>query len=67
MAVISKDEFLQWKSNNVTQLLFEHLKEMIEEGSYVIAHRTEPDELQDFLIRGKIIAFEDILNISFEE
>ena len=64
---LTKSEFIQWMETPVTQVVFKNLKEKIQEAKDIIAYKTESDPDGDQLLRGMIRAWDDILDITYEE
>lgn len=64
---LSKEEFIQWKESQVTKAVFNTIKGRISEAKEILAYKTESDPDGDQLLRGMIRAWDDILDISFEE
>ncbi|MBL4591181.1 MAG: hypothetical protein JKY96_04410 [Phycisphaerales bacterium] len=65
---ITKEEYQQWKSNNVTQFIFKELKERKED--YIVALRTfvrAGDMNLASRAEGMIESIDDFLDTSFED
>jgi hypothetical protein len=65
--VITKDEFLQWKSSPITNEVFGIIKERVLEAKDVLAKQAGLDSREDGFYCGMIHALTEILDISFED
>jgi hypothetical protein len=58
---ITKEMFLDWKKHPVTMLIYKILADNIDEGHRILEY-DDSDK-----VRGKIIAYRDLLNIEFSD
>lgn len=65
--MISKDEFISWKTQQVTLAMFEAIQEYINATKEDLAKSAGNDPLTDRFKVGYITALEDIKNISLED
>lgn len=65
--MISKNDFLEWKSNPVTRKLFVLLTEWIEVGKDELSHVAGENPLTDRERVGKLNAFRDVLGVTSED
>jgi len=64
---MTKNEFLEWKSDPRTQEILQGMKSQVGRMEYQIARSVGEDSKMDLIRRGYILAFEDVINIQFEE
>jgi hypothetical protein len=64
---ISKDDFYLWKSEPITQAIFEACALRIEDGKTTLAGQAGLDPIFDSYVRGIIKAYSEILNITVED
>lgn len=64
---VTKDEFLQWKDNPVTQEVFQIIRDRREEAKDVLAISAGEDPVNDRFYVGMIRALSEFLDISFED
>lgn len=64
---ISKDEFLQWKTNVVTNEIYGIINQRIEDAKDLLSVVAGDEPDKDLLIRGMIQAFRDVLDLSWED
>ncbi len=64
---LSKEEFIQWRDSLVTKVVFKTIRDKVAEAKEILAYRVESDPDADQLLRGMIRAWDDFLDISFEE
>ncbi len=67
MQTVSKDEFAQWKDSPVTREVFEIVRNRIEDAKEILAISAGNEPLDDRLLVGMIKAFNEVLDISYEE
>ncbi len=65
--VITKDEFILWKSSPVTNEVFGIINERIQDAKEVLAKQAGIDSREDGFYCGMIHALREILEISYEE
>lgn len=64
---MNKTEYVDWKSNPVTEEVFEELSQRVEGLKAELAGSAGLDPLFDRFRAGAIQAFTDVLNTSYEE
>ena len=64
---MNSSDFADWKRSPITQLIFSEIEKMIEYGKEELALTAGEDSVADSRRAGKLIAYRDILDISFEE
>lgn len=65
--MISKQEFLQWKENPVTEEVFNTIAQRIEDAKDVLSVSAGNDSLNDRFLAGMIQAYREILDTSYED
>ena len=65
--MISKDDFYLWKSEPITQAIFEACEMRIEEAKNTLAGQAGLDPIFDSYVRGIIKAYSEMLNITVED
>ena len=67
MQSVSREEFVQWRESAVTKEIFNIIENRIEDAKEILSVQAglEPD--QDRLLVGMIKAFNEVLEISYEE
>jgi len=64
---ISKDEFIQWKENPVTQQVFDVVSNRIEDAKEILANNAGLEPEADRFYVGMIRAFREVQEISYED
>lgn len=64
---MNSSDFADWKRHPITQLIFSEIERMIEYGKEELALTAGEDSGTDSKRVGKLIAYRDILDISFDE
>lgn len=64
---ISKDDFYLWKSEPITQAVFEACEMRIEDGKNTLAGQAGLDPPFDSYVRGMIKAYSEMLQITVED
>lgn len=64
---MNKQDFLDWKRHPVTQLIYAQLASLVEQGKEELVTTAGADPVLDARKAGKITAFQDILETSFED
>ena len=64
---MTKEDFHDWKRHPVTQTIFSYLNSLIAEGKTELAATAGVEPILDSRKAGKISAFQDILDMTFEE
>ncbi len=67
MDTVSKEEFIDWKSNHVTKAVFEVIAGRIEDAKDILAASAGEDSLNDRFVTGMIRAFRELENIDWED
>ena len=65
--MISKEDFIDWKKNPVTEALFQGLAEKIKDGMIELSYTAGEDTSQDKYKCGMIHAYRSVLQIEFED
>lgn len=63
--MISKEDFIQWKSEPVTKRIMELITEKIKSGMEELSYCAGSDPITDRERVGKLAAFRDVLGVSF--
>lgn len=63
MTEITKEEFLDWRSQNVTKVVFREIENMIGNLKEELSYQAGADPLSDKMKVGAITALRDILDI----
>jgi len=64
---ITKEQFVIWKQDQVTQAVFESIKEQIEGIKEILADSAGTDDRADRYLTGMIKAFRNVLDTEVEE
>ena len=64
---VTKEEFLQWKENQVTNEVFKLIEDRITEAKEVLATTAGEDQRVDSILVGMIRAFSELKEISYDE
>lgn len=64
---MNSSDFADWKRHPITQLIFMEIERMIAYGKEELALTAGEDSVVDSKRVGKLIAYRDILDISFDE
>lgn len=67
MDAVSKEEFLDWKTNHVTKAVFEVIQNRIEDAKDILAACAGEDSLNDRFVAGMIRAFRELEAIDWED
>ena len=67
MASLSKEDFLDWKANQITQAYMVSVYRRIEDLKGTLAGSAGLDPNQDRMIVGMIRAFGEVLNVEVDE
>lgn len=65
--MITKEDFIQWRSEPVTKRVFELIAEKLNLGIEELSYRAGENPVTDREYVGKISAYRDLLGISFYE
>lgn len=65
--MIGKSEFVEWKNHPVTQIIFEEIAKLIEEGKDELAASAGHDSGADRERVGKLSGLRALLEIEFSE
>jgi hypothetical protein len=63
----SREDFLQWKSNEVTQVVYSGIKERIEGIKELLVSSAGNDPNEDRMLVGMIKAYRTILDTDYSE
>lgn len=63
--MITKDDFIQWKSEPVTKRIMELIATKINVGMEELSHCAGSNPITDREYVGKLAAYRDILGVSF--
>lgn len=64
---MNKADFVDWKRHPVTQIIFSQLKERIQTLQGMLGESAGQNPVQDSRFSGAIQAYNDMLNIDFED
>lgn len=64
---MTKDDFVNWKNNEVSRLVFAMQRDLIERTQDTLGGSAGLDPLQDRFLVGYIKGLQEILNASVEE
>jgi len=67
MTPITKGDFIDWKSNKVTEAFFSAARERIEEASNVLSVSAGTDPAQDRFLVGLIHAYRELQDFYVED
>lgn len=65
--MITKEDFIQWRSEPVTKRVFELITEKLAQGIEELSYRAGENSITDREYVGKIAAYRDLLGISYYE
>ena len=65
--MISKEDFYLWKSEPITQAVFEACQLRVEDGKNTLAGQAGLDPIFDSYVRGIIKAYSEMLGITVDE
>lgn len=65
--MITKADFIDWKSNPVTKAVFMEIKKLADDGVEGLSLSAGLDPLNDRAIVGKINGLRNVLDISFSD
>ena len=65
--MISKDEFADWKQQEVTKAFFQAANERIEEAKEILSYEAGKDQENDTFWRGFIFAYREMQEFRVEE
>lgn len=65
--MITKDEFIDWKKNSVTQAFFATIVEKINEGATELSYSAGVSPIDDRYKVGAIHAYRAVLDVDFGE
>ncbi len=65
--MVNKEEFVDWKSNPVTQAVFSSIAERINEVARDLASSAGLDQSKDRFKCGMVHAFQELLTIELDE
>ncbi|MEB3214050.1 MAG: hypothetical protein VKL39_22065 [Leptolyngbyaceae bacterium] len=64
---VSKEEFLDWKQNHVTQAVFAILDQRIQDAKDVLGATAGDDPVADRYLVGMIRGFSELQEITYED
>lgn len=64
---VTKEEFLDWKTNPVTQEVFRVIEERVTDAKDILASTAGDDPVADRYLVGMIRAFNELKEITFED
>ena len=67
MESVSKEEFMDWKSNHVTKAVFAVIDERISDAKDILGGTAGDDPVADRYLVGMIRAFNEIKQIDYED
>ena len=65
--MLTKEDFLEWKKNPITQAVFDSIQLKINEGAIELSYMAGENQLQDRFKAGMIQAYRDVIDIQIEE
>lgn len=65
--MITKEEFVDWKSNLVTKAFFQAAEERVEDAKELLAGQAGLDSIYDSFLRGFIKAYREMTEFRIEE
>ncbi len=63
---VTKEEFLSWKGDKVTQVVFKMLEERREAAKDILSRSAGMEPANDRLLVGMIQAFNEVLEVQYE-
>lgn len=67
MDAISKEEFIDWKSQTVTKEVFNVIEQRIADAQEILGNTAGEDPLNDRFLVGMIRAFRELQEISYDD
>lgn len=67
MSILSRSDFLDWKSNKVTEAFFEAAQFRIAEAKEILANSAGSDPLNDRYLVGLIAAYSELQDFRVED
>ena len=67
MSLITKSDFADWVSNNVTKAFFQAALERVEDCKEVLSTSAGIDPNQDNLLRGMVVAYREMREFRIED
>lgn len=64
---VTKEEFLEWRSQYVTKQFMEAIKRRIEDAKDILSVNAGVEPVDDRLLVGMIRAFSDVLDVQAED
>jgi hypothetical protein len=64
---ITKEEFLEWRSNHVTKAVFGVLEQRIQDAKDILAATAGEDSVADRYLVGMIRGFSELQEVSYED
>lgn len=64
---MTREDFVIWKTSNVTKTVFGLIEEKIEDAKEVLIRQAGIDSTEDAVLRGYIRALYDVLNVDLQE
>ena len=64
---LTKDDYLQWRSNIVTEVVFKRIQERVEGLKELLANSAGHDSNEDRKLVGLILAYRTLLNMGWED
>jgi hypothetical protein len=65
--MISKDDYILWKNDPLTQAWFEACQQRIEDGKETLAGVAGLDPIYDSYVRGIIKGYSEMMNFTVED
>lgn len=64
---MTRGDFLDWKSNDVTLVIFQNMETRIKDAYEVLGNSAGSDPLQDKFLTGMIRAYKEILAVEWND
>jgi hypothetical protein len=64
---MNKSDFIDWKRHPVTQVVFSQLQSRIRDLQDILGQSAGQNSVQDARFSGAVQAYQDMLNIEFED
>jgi len=66
LSIITKEDFAEWKANDVTKAFYDACKARVADGKDLLIYSAGIDQVQDNFYRGFIAAYEEMFEFRVE-
>lgn len=67
MSIVTKNEWVDWRTNPVTLAFYSAIKERISEATELLVSKAGIDQAEDNFFRGFIAAYQEVLGFTIED